>query len=95
MKKLLLTATALSLLVSASAYAEVNFDLNIGTPAVVAPAPVVVAPAPVIVQQPGVVYEHRRDRDWRYWQERRERERWEHDHPGGHWDHDRWMHDHR
>jgi hypothetical protein len=98
MNKLFVTATVLALLAGASAEAQVNFDLNIGTaaPVVMAPpAPVVVAPPPVVVQQPGVVYvDPHHGRDWRYWQERRDRERWEHEHPGAHWDHDRWEREH-
>jgi hypothetical protein len=96
MKKLLLTATALALLAGSSAYARVDVDVNIGGPAVLQPAPVYVAPAPVYVPPTGVIYEpHHRSSDFRYWQERREREAWEHAHPGGRWDHNGWVHAHR
>jgi len=94
MKKLLLTTAALVLLGSTSAYAQLDLNVSIGRPApvYVAPAPVMVAPQPVVV----VNEPHHRNiyNDQLYWQEARERERWEHEHPGGHWDHAGWVREH-
>lgn len=99
MKKLFIATAALASLASTAAFAEVNLNVDIGGPAYVAPAPVYVAPAPVYVAPaPAVVVvdpHHRHmQNDQLYWQEQRERAAWEHAHPGGHWDHDRWAHEH-
>jgi hypothetical protein len=87
--KLLLGATALVLLSSASAYAGVSLDIGLN------PAPVYAAPvyaAPVYAPPPPVYYPgyiaphpyvvgydpHHRAHDWRYWHDRHEREHWDH-----------------
>ncbi len=89
MKNQLLIGSIFCMLASAPAFAnEINLDVNLGGPAVVAPAPVVMAPAPVvmapqavIVEQPEPVFVERPGydpyhRDHKYWEQREAHERW-------------------
>ncbi len=94
--KLLLTGLAACMLSGASAYAgDFNVDLNIGGGGEPSGSVAYVAPAPVYVQPVPAYYDpHHSAGDWRYWQEKRDREAWEHEHRGQRWDHNRWAHDH-
>ena len=67
MKKLLMATTALMLLGTASAHAELNVDIGLGAPAYPAYAqPVYVAPAPAYYNDYGRSHHHR-GYDWGYW----------------------------
>jgi len=77
MKKLLLTSAALYLLASASAFAQFDLNVNLGG-GVEQLTPAVIIPSPAVVNYAGYDPYHR-DHDARYWRERREHERWEHE----------------
>lgn len=80
-KKLLMSAAAAYLLSGASAYAsELNVELNLGNPPLIAPAPVIVSPAYVAAPWVETYDPHHRRHDWRYW----------HEHHDDHHGHDHW-----
>jgi len=63
-QKVLLGAVALYLLTTASAYAQLDVQLNLGGPAYIAPAPVYVSPYPSY-------YDPHHKRNWKYWEDQR------------------------
>lgn len=92
-KRLLLSAAAFYLLSGTAAIAQMDVQVNFGTPAyVVAPAPVYMSPYPSYYDP------QHRHHDYQYWRERKERERHDHDRHDehGHHDHDEhYEHDYR